>query len=170
MASMEFKAHHVGTTKIGQKLLNSSQTLCMYVWAAFRANAFYICSNFSDFFFSFSYIEYNIHVDCHTVHNRIYIWYSTSTHSKLYIQLTKLVKVSLSNKNRIHKICSKNEANIIIMMEKNPQKMTKRRKKKRFALSRRHSFVLVFRIFLFEFSRKHVTHTHMVYIDCTVHT
>lgn len=53
MASMEFKAHHVGATKIGQQL-NSSQTVCMYVCvcAAFRANAFYICLNFSEFLFS----------------------------------------------------------------------------------------------------------------------
>lgn len=50
------------------------------------------------------------------------------------------------------------------MMKKKPEKMTKRRKKRRFALSRRrHSFVLVFGIFLFEFSHEHVTHTHRVY-------
>lgn len=63
MASMEFKAHHVGATKIGQQL-NSSQTVCLYVCVRVLGERFLYLFEFVGIFFS--YIEYNIHVGCHS--------------------------------------------------------------------------------------------------------
>lgn len=68
-----------------------------------------------------------------TQHNRIYMMFGvrqryTHTQRYTYTQLTKLVKVSFS-KNRIHKICSKNEPNIIIiMMKEKPEKIPRAKK------------------------------------------
>lgn len=126
----------------------------------------HVCLNFWDFSF--------IHLILYSrglAHSIIeYTWCSafgndTHTQRYAYTQLTKLVKVSFS-KNRIHKICSKNEPNIIIiMMKEKPEKNTES-KKKLFEFIRRHSFVVVFGIFVGILTWACHTHIHA----CNVHT